>query len=241
MVTVAICDSEILFRKNIIACCRQYLQGKNEEYKILEYESGEDVLMASFPDILLMDVKLKGINGLLVKEVLWRKGADTRIIFVSETKRWMPEAFGKNVFGYLVKPLKYTSFCDKMDTVLDDFRAKRRGIYCKTKENIEYVLFKDIVYVKANGRHTRLYLNGREEGVPCQLGIGQWVKQYGEEGFVRVNRMHLVNPAYVVSLERGDGMKSPELELSTGISMPITKTYEATIQERYLKWKAKYR
>ena len=241
MITIAICDSEVLFRKNIIACCGRYLQDKNEEYRILEYESGEDVLMASFPDILLLDVKQKGINGLLIKEILWKKGADTRIVFVSDSKQWMQEAFGKNVFGYLIKPVKYTSFCERMDMVFDDFRAKQRGTYCKTGNIIRYILFKDIEYIRANGRYTEVFLQNQETSVTCSIGVGQWEELYGTEGFVRVNRRYIINPAYVIGIEQSAQHGKYIVQLIDGMEIAISSKYEEPVWEKYREWKAEYR
>jgi DNA-binding LytR/AlgR family response regulator len=233
MIKVAVCDSEILFRKNINSCCHKYLQEKKIEHEILEYESGEELLMASFPDVLLMDVKLKGISGILVKEILWRKCADTRIIFISESKRLMPEAYGKNVFGFLIKPLKYMSFCERMDIILDDIRLKPQGIYCKTDGVIEHILYKDIVYVMAGGRYTKICLAGEKTHKHCEIGIRRWEKVCSESGLLRCHQSYLVNPAFVIRVGSSLTQDAGELCLIDEIRIPISKKYIADIEKCY--------
>ena len=40
------------------------------KYQILEYASGEELLQDDYPDILLLDIEMKRINGILVKEIV---------------------------------------------------------------------------------------------------------------------------------------------------------------------------
>ena len=77
MINLAICDVDMMARKNIKIMCEKYFEDINVEYQIKQYSAGEDFLIEEASDILLLDVRLKRMNGILVKEILEKINADT--------------------------------------------------------------------------------------------------------------------------------------------------------------------
>ena len=229
MVTIAICDDEQKFRKNMSAFCQQYMEEKDMLYEIKEYESGEAFLMEESPDILLLDITMKRISGLIVRDILVRSHAKTRILFVSENKRFMSEAFGKNVYGFLQKPLHYERFCEKMEEILYDIEDSQQYMYCRKGQDIEAVYFKSILYVEAHGRYTRIYVQGEKEYRTSDKGIRMMKKILAPFHFVQCNRMQVVNFRYVTNLQE-------EVELINGVCLSLTESYRSGIYKEYKRW-----
>jgi DNA-binding LytR/AlgR family response regulator len=218
MITIAICDDVREERKRAKEFCRRYFVEKKERYEVFEYGSGEGFLEQSLTDVLLLDVEMKGIGGIKLKEVLQLLWAKTRIIFISEHEEYMEQAFGKNVFGFLRKPLEYASFCEKMDAVMDDIHESRSYIYCK--ENIDYdkvyrkIFFREIVYIEAQGNKTYVYTELGKKCVVSDKRISEWGSWYRNEGFVYSHRSCVVNLKYVVKI-------GEDVELISGIRVPL--------------------
>ena len=80
MIRIAICDAEEKSRTQILDFCKIFFDKKLIEYKISEYSSGKSLLMEEFPDILFLNPELKYIDGILIKEILYKMHADTKIV-----------------------------------------------------------------------------------------------------------------------------------------------------------------
>ncbi len=232
MITLAICDDKAAFRKNITAICRTYFETKGIEYRICEYVSGEEFLMQEYPDILISDVRMKRVSGIMVKDILARMQADTKIIFVAENKNDITEAFGRNVYGYLIKPLKYDLFCRKMDEILEDIYAQERYVFCKRDDRFEKVFYKNILYIESSGKATRLYVQGAGESKISNLTIGKWEKILDKYEFARCSKKHIVNVLYVTDINHG-------IKLVNWITIPLGESYRKDFMEKYYADKSK--
>lgn len=84
-----------------------------------EYERGEDLLENLNADILLLDIKMDGLDGIEIKNILQHQKSRTGILFLSNYLEAIPEAFGRQVYGFLKKPVRKI----KMKPL--DFRVKR--------------------------------------------------------------------------------------------------------------------
>ena len=234
MITIAICDGVKEERKRTLEYCKKYFAKAEETYEFFEYDSGESFLEQPLTDILLLDVKLKYIDGIRLKEVLQILRAKTRIIYISENEEYMEQAFGKNVFGFLRKPLVYMSFCEKMDMVKEDIQESRSYIYCK--EMIDYeriyrkIYFRDIVYIEAQGHKSIIYTNRGNHCVICDKRISEWGKWYRDEGFVYCHRSYVVNLMHVVKIEK-------DVELSSGIHIPLGRERRTELCQEVKEYK----
>ncbi len=230
MITVAICDDEMQFRRNLRQACHQYFEERNLKYVIEEYKSGEDFLMGNYPDILLLDINMHRINGFIIREILAKKHADTRILFVAESKNFITEAFGRNVFGYLVKPLRYQMFCNKMDIVVKDVKESKQFIYCKQGKEIDKVYLNGILYMESYGRYTKIYLHGDNECRISEKGIRQWGKELEKTSFAKCNSKQVVNLNFITSIQE-------DIKLINGKSITITQTFKNEFWTKYKQWK----
>lgn len=229
MIRLAICDADMMARRETRLLCERYFEKKGLEYEIEQYGAGEEILAEDNPDILLLDVRLKRINGIFVKEILEKLNADTRILFVAENRNYMADAFGKNVYGYLVKPLKTEVFFQKMDAIVADIKLQEQYVFGKRDEKIEKIFFKDIVYVEVRGRKTGIYV--RKTGMEVvqyitDMPLSKWERLLPEEQYIRTSRSQIVNLMYVVDINR-------EIALINGIKIPIGEIYQEGFLKKY--------
>lgn len=229
MITVAICDDEIRFRKNILQCCRRYFEEKQIEFEITEYDSGENFLKANHPDILLLDITMRRVSGFMVREILAKTHAKSRIIFFAENKNFVTEAFGKNVFGYLIKPVRYQMFCSKMNEVVEDILESEQYVYCKNGKEIERVYIKSILYIESFGRYTKVYVQGADGYRVSDKGVCKWRELLCEVQFASCNRLQMVNLCFVKKV-------TEDIELVNGAHIPLSKCFEEEFQKKYENW-----
>lgn len=226
MIKIAICDTSANHRKLISDFCDMYLENKILKYQVQEYASGESLLAEDFPDVLFLDTTLKNIDGILIKELLYRMRADTRIVFVSDEKEKMLDAFGKNVYAFLPKSIEYLEFRKNMWLIMRDVFEQRNRVFCKNQNGMEPIYLQDIVYIKAYGRYTKIFICGEKNYRLSDKSFGEWYINAENTHFAICHRSYLVNLFYIKKVEK-------EVELINGEHIPIGEKKRKEFYDSY--------
>ena len=186
------------------------------------YESGTEFL-ADFcePDLLLLDVEM---DGLAVKNVLREKKTFPRTLFVSRHPEAMDEAYDRNVYGFLKKPPEYEKFAEKMHRVMWDVNEERKTVLLSGEKEEKIICATDILYVKAQGKYVRLYLDGEESPLFDERGIGKWCELLDKGAFALSYRGYLLN------LDKVEHVKEKAL-LENGWSVPVSRRFRKEFEE----------
>jgi CheY-like chemotaxis protein len=97
------------------------------KHKIIEAKDGEQALAilkdeSSLPDIILLDLNMPKINGLeflkIVKNDPQLKYLPTIVLTTSNNKRDLLECYKIGIAGYVLKPLKYEDYVEKIEKLL---------------------------------------------------------------------------------------------------------------------------
>lgn len=102
---ILICDDDRGSAEELKALCLAYLEKAGLSRSTQVVCAGDSSMIeAHEPDILLLDIEMPGRNGLAAKDELCQQGGKPLIIFVTNHREAMPEAFGRNVIHFLTKP-----------------------------------------------------------------------------------------------------------------------------------------
>lgn len=236
---LAICDDNEMTRKKLAEFCRTYLETQGfsaEKLELAEYDSGENCIekeeeLAS--DLLLLDIEMEGVNGLRVKEQLLRSQSRTRILFVTSHDECMEDAFGRNVCGFLRKPLCYERVAEKLKLVLQDMEYENSFLDVQTAKTVERVYVRDILYLKAKGKDVDIFTEQRRIGSVSRKGISHWALQLESEGFALSHKSYLVNLAHVQKIK-------DEVILTGGISVKLSEQRKREFTGRYWDYIAQH-
>lgn len=232
MLSIAVCDDEILDCCNIAKDIKDILEESKMSFTIRQFSNGKDLLQAieNF-DIIFLDIMMCGMNGMKTAQILRDKAFDKILIFISSSREYVFEAYDVEAFQYLVKPVENS----KLRSVLQ--RAVRK-LACNLEEFIivskerqrKKLLLKDIYYFEIKGRI--IYMHGVDGTVDYYEQIGTLEEKLQGKGFFRCHKSFLVNLKYVENYNR------QEIILDTGERIAIAKRrYEAFCQEilEYMK------
>lgn len=193
VVKIGICDDQQLSRKAVKEFLIHYLSEKTFEYQIFEYESGEKLLEnAKSLDVLLLDIHLGKSDGIKIKEKVQEENMDVKIVFVTGFYYHIEEAFGKNVYGFLEKPLVKEKFNKIMDCVFDE--GKSLPVEVNNKE-VKYINLKSILYIKAEGNYTSVVTQDKEF-IERKTMI-EWERILDKAEFFRTHNSFIVNLNHV--------------------------------------------
>jgi CheY-like chemotaxis protein len=104
----------------------------NMNHKVREANNGEDALELLlkekyYPDIILLDLNMPKINGIEFLSILKTneslKFIPTIILTTSSNERDLLACFNLGISGYILKPLKYEDYKEKINLLLSYWSA----------------------------------------------------------------------------------------------------------------------
>ena len=157
-------------------------------------------------DAVFTDIRMPGLTGLELAQVLRRFRTPPRVVFVTAYDEHAVEAFELDVVDYLLKPVRESRLAEAVRRVLeagtpaaddpDDAIPVELGGVTK------FVRRSDVRYVEAQGDYTRLHT---PSGNPLiRVPMSTLEEEWSHAGFVRIHRSHLVALAHVTEV-RTDG------------------------------------
>ncbi len=200
---IGICDDEKEIREEL----RGKIQGWYPEAEVVCYASGDEVLDAPLPDLLLLDICMNKKNGMETARELRNKSRDVILIFISGVRDYVFEAFDVEAFHYLVKPFSEDKLREVLQQALRQFGERpreaedfpRRLLITANGQHIA-VCPDDIIYAEVFDR--KVVIHTVDEDIEYYGKLKDLEERLGED-FYRTHRSYLVHFAYVRRYEAG--------------------------------------
>lgn len=234
-----ICDDEKEIVDELKARCGTYFEMKNMEVEVVgmkhfpeELASLSELRAASeerkLPDILLLDIDMPDRNGLEIKEELAELEKGPYIIFVTSHRETIEEAFGRNVIGFLNKPVEPMKFNKLMERALDYCRSSQTHVMVDGRK----IFCADIIYLQTSGIYTKVHLKGGAF-IELRKSLKEWETLLPMEDFFRISDNRLVNFAWVGQVEAG------RIILETGETFDISRRKKKLCRKMFVRYAAR--
>lgn len=194
---IAICEKNFTDAEMIEECCRNYFKSSGGKCKIDRYTSTvEFVEKKKNYDVLFLAIAMPGMSGIELKEYMERMGAyNTYIIFQTGFEGYMPQAFGENVIGFLVKPICQENITD----ILSKVEKKLDGKVMFEQEGTIFCA-RDIIHIQSEDVYSLVRIRTGEE-LLIRKSLTAWEKELNMQGFYRIHRKHIINMDYIEEYE----------------------------------------
>ncbi|HTF84740.1 MAG TPA: LytTR family DNA-binding domain-containing protein [Cellvibrio sp.] len=209
---VLIVDDEPLARQRLAR-----MLDKLDGYDLIaEAENGEAALAAICkfdPDIVLLDVRMPGEDGLSVARRIGALDDPPAVIFCTAFDQYALDAFGTEAVGYLLKPVKSEQLLEALTKAQRLNKVQRAAfsqnqtptgnlrshISAKTRRGVELIPLDDVRYFIADHKYVTVYhVNGEHL-------LDETLKELEEEfsqRFLRIHRNALVSVKHIEAIER---------------------------------------
>lgn len=224
---ILICDDEIYIRKNILKILTP-LVTQYPSLDIAECDNGEDVLHCEF-DLLILDIEMQGMNGISVKNALEQRNTPYKILFVTSHDELMPSAFGKNVYGFVSKPIDYKVLLTQVTQLLDKIENEQDKVFIRShSQELQILYLRDIAYIEASKQYTIIHLVDKQS-LFCDESISHWDDILPQDKFGRCHRSYIIHYAQIDKL-------GEEILLYNKESIPISRRQKSYIKKQYTKF-----
>lgn len=229
MFRIAICEDIEKEREKIINQIEKFFREKNLRYLVNEYSSGESLLAeyqdgAAVFDLILMDIKLGGMNGIDTSAKIRQLDQFVPIAFLTASRDYAVESYEVAAVAYMVKPVEEEKFFALLSKLTRT--QKPKSLTLKMRGRNRSFDYRDIVYLESRGHRVLLHLiNGDTEAAYYKLDEIESV--LNDERFVRTHKSYLVNMDYIQSAET-------DFHMVTGTIVPIRRHGRKEVMNQYL-------
>jgi two-component system, LytTR family, response regulator AlgR len=163
------------------------------------------------PDVVLLDVRMPGMDGIEVARHLNVLAEPPAIIFTTAFDEYAVNAFDAHAVGYLLKPIRKEKLAAALARAgrltrpqLQKIAAagnkqRRTHIAARRREGLRLIPLEEVQFFLADQKYTTVrHLNG-EDLIEDSLRA---LEEEFEEAFVRIHRNALVSVRYLERIER---------------------------------------
>lgn len=229
--TIGICDDEIYWQNELVNSCKCVQHNTQVQIDYVLFSSGEELLKNKLHlDILFLDEEMQNISGQMIRDFLEEHNINTMIVFVTSHEEILYDSFGKNVYGFLNKPIVLQKLEKIMDKLLNKLGSMQ---YITVPDSIygeQKIICKNILYIHAEGNYVRIVLeNSKEYCIRKNLNEMRQILHY--RYIVCVHKSYLVNLCHCCKLSTTASV----LILKTGVEIPIARRRKKEVQKLYLE------
>lgn len=211
---ILIVDDEPLARQRLAGL----LENVNGYQVCGEASTGDQAVQMAqelHPDILLLDIRMPGMDGLEAAHHLNRMSKPPAIIFTTAFNDHALQAFETHAVDYLLKPIKQERLLDALQAAKRltrpqiqqiqqvDESSSRSSICVKIRGSLELIPIDDVYYFLADHKYVTLRTISQEYLI--EESLKSLEEEFGQL-LTRIHRNALVANQYLTGLEKtGDG------------------------------------
>lgn len=219
MLKIAICDDEGIIVEYIERLILENIKVK-ESAKIYKYTEPQKIQydiknrILQDIDILYIDIKIKGVNGIEIAEQMQRENPKLKIIYMTAYCQYSEEIFRTRPTYLLLKPIKQTKFKESFRQAMIQIRGSDRVKTFKVKGKIFNIKINNIKYIESNKRIAIIYEEDIKREIYAKLSE---LEEILPKQFVRCHQ------SYIINLDKVRELNTHEFILDTGESIPISQ------------------
>lgn len=203
MIKILICDDELQERSFIEKKTKECL--KHTRLEISSVESGKELFQKvdiNEIDILLLDIDMKGMDGLEVAQRLRRDFEDVILIFVTNHAEYVFDALQYQPFRYIRKSFLDGELPVALNAAIEKLHMQQEQyVYIKNKNGEIRLDVSRVCYFELEARKIHAYSMNDKTVFYCSVKQLEQYLQGLDTEFVKIHSGCLVNPCFVEQIE----------------------------------------
>lgn len=179
-------------------------------------------------DAIFLDIDMPSINGIELSKKIYENNRNCLIVFITNKKEMVYDAFGVNVLSFVYKPdfeYKIKETFNALYTVLDYDKT----VIISSSDGKKKIRIKDIFYIKRDLRKIVLCINGKEKFLTNYRNLADLDKIVQHPSIVYINRSVRIN------LQHANQILNDIIYLNNSEHFDISKAKTKEITELFVK------
>lgn len=203
---------------------------------LMEGEEVEEFVRKEMPDIVLMDISLRGeMDGISAARLLKQK-YDIPIIYLTANAddRTFEQAKSTKPFAFIEKPFKKRTLFRTIELLIEHLMEDSNNdgdhespsfilndrIFVKSGNSMVKIYLKDILYIQAERAYSQIAT--RERKYLLSSPLKAFEDQVSADNFLRVHR------SFIVNLEHIDGLEENSIIINKE-RIPVSRSFQETL------------
>ena len=207
---ILIVDDEPLARERL----HRHIQEIESDYEIIEAENGLTALQQSekhSPDIVLLDIRMPGMDGIETANKLSEFETPPAIIFTTAYDEYALDAFDAHAIAYLLKPIRK----EKLEKALKSAQrlnrvqlqsmqksendSQEQHLSVRIHSGVRKIELKDIYYFQAEQKYVTVKYQGGEVLIEESL---KSLEARFNDFFIRIHRNALISKQQLTAIRK---------------------------------------
>ena len=230
MIHVAIVEDEENYREQLENFVSRYVQEKKISIQTRSYCDGIDILdeYAGQFQIILMDIRMKHIDGMETARKIREKDKEVIIIFITNMAEYAIQGYDVEARGFILKPVRYKLFSQQMDRACRELESKKvEYLSLQLPTGMRNISLNDIDFIE--NREHYLHIHLKNETISFYCTIKEMEKRLEGKPFFRCNSGLIVNLAKVQSV------KNNEIQV-TGETLTVSRSRKKEFMEQLTEY-----
>jgi len=190
------------------------------------------------PDILFLDIQLKGSTGF---DLLSESEFCGKVIFVTAFDAYAIRAFEVNALDYLLKPVSRERLKEALNRLEEPARAGTDAaasfryddrFLVKGKGTYDFIRISSIVCIRSASDYTTLECEDGREHLTSRT-MNDWESRLPGQHFCRIHRSAIINFNHVEQVSETGTRSMVVLMKDRREPLPVSRTYFKKIKEHY--------
>ncbi len=240
-VKVMIVDDEALARERL----RRLVEEIGDYECLSDASNGQEAVTLAaqrLPDIVLMDIRMPGMDGVEAARHLGSLEQPPAVVFVTAYDEYALKAFEAQAIGYLLKPVRREKLAETLARATRPTRPqlaaltattptqRRSHLSVRARNQIRLIPFEEVRYFQAEQKYVTVFHAGGEDLIEESLRA---LEEELTADFVRIHRNTLVALRCIEAIERGaDGQYLVRLR-GANCTLPASRRLAAELLRRF--------
>lgn len=197
-ISAAIVEDDDLAAQDLERYLAQFGRENGCTFSVSRFGEAGSFLQSYEPryDIIFMDIKMPGMDGMSAAEQLRQLDQVTILIFVTSMVQYAVQGYDVNAFDFIVKPINSTAFAMKMKRAMRALKLSRGSELMLNAGGITRVLSSSSIHYIEVMDHDLTYYT--EQGIFSVRGkLSSAEQKLPAESFFRCSISYLINLRYV--------------------------------------------
>lgn len=204
MIRVAIAEDEESYRQQIKEFAWRFSKETGTDMEIAEFTDGMQLVQnyKGAYDVIFLDIQMPQMDGFETAKCIRKSDEDVILIFVTNLAQLALKAFEVNAYDFIVKPLVYPAFEQKMKKIARILgRRAQNYIMLPVDGSMLKMPVDDIHYIEITNH--RLYCHTSDAVMIMSSGtLSALEKRLEADHFSRCNSCYLVNLRHVSAIQK---------------------------------------
>lgn len=231
MLNIAVCDDEAVEIEYLSFLTHQWAEETGLAVRVSGFGSAEAFLFDyeenKKTDILLLDIQMKGMDGISLAEKIRETDENIQIVFITGFPDYISKGYDVSALHYLIKPVDKQKLSEVLTRASVSLKKQEKFILLSVDNESVKINTKDIVFVEAFGHTSCVVCEKNQYNI--KLPISDIAKMLGE-GFVQCHRSYIANIRHISKITKTD------IFFDNSKSIPVSRRMYSDVNSAFISF-----